>query len=73
MNVDNKKLYSENVSCHSHQHILFSHRLSTNLKTETKENINEFVLLYGYKNLVVTLREEYRLRMFVNRVLSKLF
>jgi hypothetical protein len=47
--------------------------LSRNLKIRIYGTIIFPVVLYGYETLSLTLREEYRLRVFENRLLRKIF
>jgi hypothetical protein len=47
--------------------------LSRNLKIKRYKTIILPVVLYGCKTLSLTLREEYRLRVFENRVLRRIF
>ena len=51
------------------QNLLSSSLLSKNLKTKIYRTIILPVVVYGCETLLLTLREEYRLRMFENRVL----
>jgi hypothetical protein len=63
------RLNSDN-SCFHSVHILLSSRLlSKNLKIRIHKTIILTVVLYGCETLSQTLREEYRLSMFENRVL----
>jgi hypothetical protein len=52
---------------------LSSSLLSKNLKTEIHRTIIFSVVLYGCETWSLTLREERRLRVFVNRVLRGIF
>ena len=47
--------------------------LSKNVKIKIYTNIILPVVLYGCENWSLTLREEYRLRVFENRVLRRIF
>ena len=53
--------------------LLSSSLLSKNLKIKVYRNIILSVVLYGCENWSLTLREERRLRVFENRVLSRIF
>ena len=55
------------------QHLLSSGLLSKNIKIKTNKTIILPVILYGYETWSLTFREERRLRMFVNRVLRRVF
>jgi hypothetical protein len=46
---------------------------SRNLKIKIHKNYNFSVVLYGCETWSLTLREEYRLRVIVNRVLRRIF
>jgi hypothetical protein len=50
-----------------------SRLLSKNIKIRIYETIILHVVLYGCKTWSLTLREEYRLTMFGNRVLMRIF
>jgi len=62
-----------NASYHSVQNRLSSSLLLRNLKTEIYRTIILHVVLYGCETWSLTLREERRLRLSVNRVLRRLF
>jgi hypothetical protein len=62
-----------NACYHSVQSLLSSRLLSRNLKVETHKTIILLVVLYGCETWFLTLREEYRPRVFENRVLRRLF
>jgi len=47
--------------------------LSKNIKIKTYRPIILPVVLYGCKTLLLTIREEHRLRMFENRMLRRIF
>jgi hypothetical protein len=47
--------------------------LSKNIKIRIYRNIILPVVLYGWENSSLTLREEHRLRMFKNRALRRIF
>jgi hypothetical protein len=52
---------------------LSSRLISKNLKIKIYKTVILPVVLYGYENWSLTLREEHRLRVFENRVLRKIF
>jgi len=47
--------------------------LSSNIKTQIYRSIILAVVLYGCENWWFALREEHRMRVFENRVVSKIF
>ena len=55
------------------QNILSSSLLSKNFKIKIYRTIILLIVLYGCETWSVTLREEHRLRVFENRVLSRVF
>jgi len=55
------------------QNLLSSSLLSKNIKIKIGRNIILSVVLYGCETWSLTLREERRLRVFENRVLSRIF
>ena len=55
------------------QKLLSSSLLSKNLKIRIFRTIILPVVLYGSENWSPTFREEHRLRVFVNRVLRRIF
>jgi hypothetical protein len=55
------------------QSLLSSRLLSKNVKIRINKTIIFPVVLYGCENWSLTIREEYRLRVFENRVLRRLF
>jgi hypothetical protein len=61
-----------NACYHSVQNLLSSSLLSKNINIKIYITIILPVVLYGCKTWSLTLREEYRLRMFENRVLRKM-
>jgi len=63
------KLQSGNACYHSVQNLLSSSLLSKNFEIKMYRNIILPVVLYGCETWSLTLREEYRLRVFENRVL----
>jgi hypothetical protein len=74
MNEDIKsRLNSGNACYHSVQSPLSSRLLSRNVKVKLHKTIILTVILYGCETWSLTLREEHRMRVFENRVLSRLF
>jgi hypothetical protein len=67
------RLKSGNASCHSVQNLLSSSLLSKNIKTKIYRTIILPVVLYGCETWSLTLREEYRLKVFEKRVLRRIF
>jgi hypothetical protein len=67
------RLNSENGCYHSVQSILSSRVLSRNVKVKIYKTIILPVVLYGCETWSLALREEHRIRVFENRVLSKIF
>jgi hypothetical protein len=63
--------YTRNACYHSIQIFLSSRLLSTNIKIKTYKTTILSVVLYGCETL--TVMEEYRLRVFENRVLRRMF
>jgi hypothetical protein len=62
-----------NACYYSVQNFLSSRLLSKNLKIRIYKTIILPVVLWGCETLSLTLREEYRLRVFENRVLRRIF
>jgi hypothetical protein len=62
-----------NACYHSFQNLLSSRLLSKKLKIRLYKAIILPVVLYGYKDLSLTLREEHRLTVFENMVLRRIF
>jgi hypothetical protein len=67
------RLNSGNACCHSVQSLLSSRLLSRNLKVKIYKPIILPVVLYGRETWSLTLREEFRLRVFENRVPRGIF
>jgi len=67
------RLRSGNACCHSVQNLLSSRLLSKNLKIKIYRSIILPIVLYGCENWSLTLREERKLRVFVNKVLRRIF
>jgi hypothetical protein len=62
-----------NACYRSVQNLLFYHLLAKNLKIGISKTIILPLVLYGCETWSLTLREEYRLRVFENRVLRRIF
>jgi hypothetical protein len=62
-----------NACYHSVQILLSSHLLSRILKVKRYRTIILPVVLYGCEICSLTLREEFRLKVFENRVLRRIF
>jgi hypothetical protein len=69
----NSRLKSGNACCHSEQNLLSSSLLSRNIKIKKCRTVILLVALYGCETWSLTLREERRLGVFENRVLSRIF
>jgi hypothetical protein len=67
------RLNSGNACYHLVQNLLSSRLLSKNISIRIYKIIILPMVLYGCETLPLTLREEYRLRMFKNRVLRRIF
>jgi hypothetical protein len=67
------RLNSGNACYHSVQSLLSSRLLSRNVKVKLHKTIILTVILYGCETWSLTLREEHRMRVFENRVLSRIF
>jgi hypothetical protein len=67
------RLSSGNACYHSVQSLLSSRPLSRNVKVKIYKTIILPVVLYGCETLSLTLREEHRLRVFEDRVLTIIF
>jgi hypothetical protein len=68
-----KSLNSGNAYYHSVQNLLSSRLLSNNLKIRKYKTIILPVFLYGRETWPLTSREEYKLRVFENRVLRRIY
>jgi hypothetical protein len=66
------RLNPGNASYHSVQNLLSSCLLSKHVKIRIYKTIILLVVLYGCETWSLTLREEYRLRVFENRVLRRI-
>ncbi|KAJ4436754.1 hypothetical protein ANN_16886 [Periplaneta americana] len=62
-----------NACYYSVEKLLSSSLLSKNLKVRIHKTVILPVVLYGCETWILTLREEYRLRVFENKVLRKIF
>jgi hypothetical protein len=67
------RLNSGNDCYHSVQNLLSSRLISNDLKIKIRRTVILPVVLYGCETWSLTLREEHRLRVFENRVLSRIF
>jgi hypothetical protein len=67
-----RRLNSGSACYHSVQNLLFSRLLSKNLKIRICKTIIFPVVLFEYGTWSLTLREEYRLKVFENRVLKRM-
>jgi hypothetical protein len=67
------RLNSGNVCYHSVQNLLSSRLLSKNTKIRVYRSMILPFVLYGCETWSLTLREEQRLRVFENRVLTRIF
>jgi hypothetical protein len=67
------RLNSENACYYSVQNLLSSRLISKNIKIKIYKTVILPVVLYGCETWSLTLREEYRLRVFENRVLRRIF
>jgi hypothetical protein len=65
-----RRLNSSNACYHSVQNLLSSRLLSKSIKIRICKTIILPVVLYGCETWSLTLREEHRVRVFENRVLS---
>jgi hypothetical protein len=68
-----KRLNSGNAYYHSVQQILSSRQLSKNVNIDMYKISIFPVVLYGCETGSLTLREEYRLRVFENRLMRRIF
>jgi hypothetical protein len=82
MTVTNQNLIQEGIKMrlnsgktwyHSVQNLLSSRLLSKNVKVRVYKTIILPVVLYGCETWSLTVREEHKLRLFENRVLSRIF
>jgi hypothetical protein len=69
----NSRLKSENACYHSVWNLLSSRLLSKNTKIRVYRTIILPIVLYGCETWSLTLKEEQRLRVFKNRVLTGIF
>jgi hypothetical protein len=68
-----RRLNSGNACYYSVQNLLSSCLIPRNLKIKLYKTVILPVILYGCETWSLTLREEHRLRVFENRVLSRIF
>jgi hypothetical protein len=68
-----RRLNSGNACYHSVQNLLSSCVLSKNVKDRIYKTIILPVVLYGCETWSLILREEYKLRVFENRVLRRIY
>jgi hypothetical protein len=71
--VIKRTLNSGNACYHSVQNLLSSRLLSKNVKVRIYKSIILPVVLYGCETWSLRVREEHKLRLFENRVLSRIF
>jgi hypothetical protein len=67
------RLNSENAFCYSVQNLFSSRLISKNLNITIYKTVILPVVLYGCETWSLTLGEEYRLRVFENKVLRRIF
>jgi hypothetical protein len=70
--LNHRTLQSGNACSHSVKNLLSSSLLSKNIKTEIIKTLILSVVLYGYENWSLTLKEEHRLSMFQGKVLRRI-
>ena len=68
-----RRINMGNACYYSLEKILSSHLLYKKLKVNTYKTITLPVVLHGSETWSLTLREEHKLRMLVNKVLRKIF
>jgi len=68
-----KGLKSRNACYYSVQNLLSSGLLTKNIKIQIYKSIILPVVSYGYETWSLTLKEERRLRVYENRVLTRIF
>jgi len=71
--VNHCTLQSGNVCCHSVKNLLSSSLLSKTIKTEIQRTVILSIVLYGYENWSLTLKEEHILSVFHCQVLRRIF
>ena len=71
--IKNRHLCTCSLLSQPLQNLLSSTLLYKNLKIKIYRTIILPVVLYGYETLSLTLREEHSLRVFLNRVLRRIF
>jgi hypothetical protein len=68
-----RRLNSGNACYHSIQNLLCCRLLSKNVKVRIYKTITLLLVLYGRESCCLTLREEYKLRVFENKILRRIF
>ena len=68
-----RRMKSGNACYHSVLNLLSSHLLPKNIKIKIHRTVILPVVLYGCETWSLTLMDERRLRMFENRVLTRIF
>jgi hypothetical protein len=68
-----RRLNSGNILYHPVQNLSFSRPLSKTVKIGIYRPITLLVVLFGYENWSLILREECRLKVFENRILRRMF
>jgi len=71
--VNHSTLQSGNVCCHSVKNQLSSSVLTKTIKIEIIRALILSVVLYGYENWSLTLKEEHMLSVFQSKVLTRIF
>ena len=71
--VNHCTLQSGNVCCHSVKNQLSSSVLTKTIKIEIIRALILSVVLYGYENWSLTLKEEHMLSVFQSKVLTRIF
>jgi hypothetical protein len=66
-------LQSGNACCHLVKNLLSSSLLSKIIKIKIQRTVILSIILYGYENWSLTLKEGHMLRVFQNKVLRKIF
>jgi hypothetical protein len=69
-----KRRLNSDIACyHSIQNLLSSHLMSKNVNIKIYKTIILLVVMYGCETWSLTVREEHRLQVFENRVLTRIF
>jgi hypothetical protein len=66
-------LQSGNASCHLVKNLLSFNLLSKIIKSKVQRTVILSIILYGYENWSLTLKDGHMLRVFQNKVLRKIF